>query len=240
MNFKKFFDAVGWIFFPKRCKYCGCVIEPDRALCSNCSNNLPEISDPVCGFCGHSKADCICKSRKSYYSSVFAPFYYENMIKTAVGRMKFRENPALCRDFAEDMYKVFLQKYADIDFDLICYVPFSPDKIKSRAFNQAELLAKHLSEKTGIKLSDSLCCLYNIKSQHRIDGADRKGNVFGAYGVVNGEEVKDKTVLLVDDIKTTGATLDECAKMLRLYGAEKVYAITFAVAKAQKNTTIDS
>ncbi len=232
MNFKKAIDGVSSVFFPKRCRYCGRVIEPRYDLCENCKNNLPVISDPVCGLCGHSKEDCVCKKIKSHYSSVYAPFYYEDMIKTAVGRMKFRENPALCSDFAEDMYKVFLQKYADIDFDIICYVPFSPDKMKKRAFNQSELLAKQLSEKTGIALCGAVRCLFDIKSQHSVDGIHRKGNVFGAYGIENENEVKGKTVLLVDDVKTTGATLNECAKMLRIYGAEKVYALTFAVAKA--------
>ena len=240
MNLKDILSELSYIFFPKRCRYCGQVIKPQNDLCDKCSKDLPEITDPVCDLCGHNKSDCVCKRKKKYYSSIYAPFYYEDMIKTAVSRMKFRENPALCRDFAEDMYKVFLQKYSDIDFELICYIPFSPSKAKKRSFNQAEILAKHLSELTGIELSDTLCCLFDIKSQHFLGGADRKGNVFGAYGLSDENAVRDKTVLLVDDIKTTGATLDECAKMLSLYGAKQVYALTFAIAKAPEKTDSDS
>lgn len=240
MNYKELSEKVSYIFFPKRCKYCGRVIVPKDDLCEDCKTALPIINEPVCRYCGCSKEDCSCNKKKNYYSEIVAPFYYEGAIKSAVNRMKFKSNALICKTMADDMYKVFLREYKDIDFDFICFVPFSPSNIKSKEFNQSEVIAKLLSEKTGIGVTDALCCLFDIKSQHFLKGDGRRGNVVGAYDIKQNFSVEGKTVLLVDDIKTTGSTLDECAKMLRIYGAEKVYAITFAITKMHGKTNVDS
>lgn len=235
MIFKDILERILYIFFPRRCRYCGKVVVPSEELCPECRKHLPYISGEICSFCGYTKEDCCCNRKRSYYDAVAAPFYYEGAVKTAVRRMKFKNNPTLCKPMAEDMFGVIEREYKDIKFDMICFVPFSTEKQRKREFNQSEVLADSLSEKLGVQKEAALVCLFDVSPQHSLDSFRRKGNVFGIFDVNPGVSVEGRTVLLVDDIKTTGATLDECAKMLKMHGAQKVYAITFAVAKLNKN-----
>lgn len=227
------------VFFPKRCRYCGGLIRYCETLCPSCKSGLPTIEPPVCPDCGMSKSDCDCKGRKHWYNSVFGAFYYEGPIRKAVSRMKFNEKKFICKTMAEDMYGVFLREYAQSGFDYICFVPFTKSKKRKRDFNQAEVLAHELSVLTGIPVLDALECIYDTPPQHSLSSVYRTGNVFGIYEVKDENSVKNKKLLLVDDIKTTGASLNECAKMLRLYEAESVSCITFAVASGKKNS-VDS
>lgn len=234
MNIKLLWDRMLCVFFPRRCKYCGEVIEPKEKVCEHCKTSLPAINPPICPFCGHSKSDCSCKNKKNYYSSVVAPFYYEGAIVKAVDRMKFHSHSYLCKMFAEDMENTRVSQYAEVDFDFITFVPFSKRDEKQRDFNHSRLLAEELSVLSGIECVDALTKIYDVPTQHTLGSDARKGNVFGVYEVKTKDVVKDKTILLVDDIKTTGATLDECAKMLKLGGAQEVRALTFAVTKHRK------
>lgn len=231
MKTKALIEKISYIFFPKRCRYCGKLITPDRILCDACENNLPVINTPICKNCGYNKKDCNCKKRKEYYKSIAAPFYYEGAIKAVINRMKFKENPLICEILAEDMLKVIKREYGDIHFDMIFFVPFSDENLKKRRFNHSQLIARKIGESLGVEVVDGLYCINNIKSQHSLSGFERRGNVFGAYELKSDAFVTDKTILLVDDIKTTGSTLSECAKILKIRGANEVYAITFAISK---------
>ncbi len=228
-------DKLLCAFFPRRCKYCGEVILPEEELCEACKAYLPETEEPVCFYCGHSKEDCKCKKHKHYYDKIAAPFYYEGAIVKAVDRLKFRQKPFLSEAYAEDMVNTIDKLYSEVKFDGVCCIPFSNQDRRRREFNQSELLARHISEKTGIELLNVLVKNYETSTQHMLKSSGRRGNVFAAFDVENPEIIKGKRILLVDDIKTTGATLDECAKMLKIYGADEVYAICFAVAKKKQN-----
>lgn len=234
MNFKDFADRALCILFPRRCRYCGEVIEPREMLCDGCKKNLPRITEPVCLLCGCSRADCVCKSKKNFYDAVTAPFYYEGAIVKAIDRMKFHDKAFMADVLGEDMLKTVNAVYSDKHFDLVCFVPFSKTDKKSREFNHSELLAHKIADGLKLKCADIIEKIYDVPTQHSLGSEERKGNVFGIFDVTDAERVKDKTVLLVDDIKTTGATLNECAKMLKLSGAKEVLCVTFAVTKKRK------
>lgn len=234
MTFKLVADRVLSVFFPKRCRYCGEVIVPQNSLCESCENNLPVIEKPICPLCGYSKNDCFCKSKKHYYDSVVAPFYYENAITKAIDRMKFQGKSFMCDVLAADMAKTVSEEYGDIVFDYICFIPFSNSEKREREFNHSQLIAEKISELTDIECIDAISQIYEVPSQHSLGSNERKGNVFGIYEINEPQKVNDKNILLVDDIKTTGSTLDECAKMLKLAGAQTVRCVTFAVTKKKK------
>ena len=106
---------------------------------------------------------------------------------------------------------------------------------KDRGYNQCELLAKGISENTGINYKNGvLVKLYETDKQHGLKLFMRKGNLSGVFDVKNPSEVEGKTVLICDDISTTGETLNECAKMLWLYGAAEIYGISLALTKREK------
>lgn len=125
-----------------------------------------------------------------------------------------------------------------VNFDFICFVPFTKLQKIRRNFNQSELLAEHIAKLLEIPLKDVLIKLFETESQHKKSIRNRSGNVFGVYDVKENADVKGKTVLLVDDIKTTGATLNECAWILKIRGAKEVYCVTAALTGKEKKETI--
>ena len=231
MNKEERKETILSVFFPRRCKYCGAVIRAKDELCKSCRKSLPRVEKPVCFKCGRSKTDCKCKAKSAYYDRIIAPFYYTAAIETAVSRMKFHHIAFLCKGYAEDMALQIRENYEDAHYDFVCFVPFSQRDNKKRPFNQSEFLARHISEALGVELCDSLVRLYDTETQHGLNSRLRTGNVFGVYDVKDGCFFEGKSVLLVDDIKTTGSTLNECAKMLKIHGAQRVDCVSFAVAK---------
>lgn len=223
--------------FPRRCIYCGKVIVPERQICEDCETNLPRISAPICPLCGHAKEDCVCKQKKHKFKAICAPFYYEEAIVQAIHRLKFESKDFLAEPFASDMAECVRREYADIAFDAVAFVPFTKRQMRLREWNPSETLAKALAEQLNLPLEPMLVKLYETKAQHTLESRARTGNVFGVFDVADANAVAGKTVLLVDDIKTTGATLHECAKMLMLADAKAVYACTFAVTKRKSEDT---
>ena len=224
--------------FPRRCKYCGKVIKPERTVCSDCEQ-LPEIKDPVCMHCGCNEKDCVCKKKSHFYEMAGAPFYYEGAIKKAVGRFKFKGIYYLSDSFAQDMAKTLENRLGEREYDYITFIPFSKKQKRRREFNCSELLARSLSEITGIECRELLKRIFDTDRQHLTGTVTRKGNVFGVYEVVDKNEVKGKKILIIDDIKTSGATVDECAKMLRFRGAQYVDCLTFAITKSKQDIDTD-
>lgn len=218
--------------FPKRCKICGCVIELDECLCDKCKK-LKMISSPRCELCGYEKSDCCCGKHKNEYKQIVAPFYYENTVVIGVHNFKENSMPFLANEYAEYMLSAINECYSDIDFDFITFVPLRRVKKHIRGFNQSELLANKLSQELSVPCVDILDKVRYTGVQHKKSAKERKVSAFGAYDVKKKykDSLDGKVILLVDDVKTTGSTLNECAKMLKIYGAKEVYASIFALAK---------
>lgn len=230
----KLLELLSICLFPRRCKLCGDMVEFDKEYCDRCNGKVEFIGEPVCLFCGNSKADCTCKEKKHFYKSVIAPFYYENRVKHAVNNFKFFKYTCMSNEMAESMKLCFEEHYSKISFDCVTDVPLHRKSLRKRGFNQSQLLAKDLALKLNLEYKSILKKVVDNNIQHKESAKNRKMNVYGAYDLKKGVNVDGKTILLVDDIKTTGATLNECAKMLLLGGAEEVYAITYSVTKSKK------
>ncbi len=228
-----------WLLLSSHCDYCGKLLEEGKNLCEECEKELPRITGKRCRRCGAGRDRCSCRGRKVQYDAVISPFYYEKGIKECIRRLKFKGRDYAARVLARDMYLCFLEEYKDIDFDFITYVPFTSAQKISRLYNQSELLAQRLSELTSIPCEDVMVKLFDTGSQHSTGRKLRRGNVFGVYDVREKASVESKTILLVDDVRTTGATLSECAAILKIRGAGAVYCITAAVTAAQKTPGID-
>lgn len=219
---------IGDFFFTRRCSICGEVVELDDTLCSSC-NSVKRIELPRCQYCGVAKERCSCKKNKNEYTRIAAPFYYEDSIAKAVNRCKNSNMPFLAKEFARQMLSCIKQEYSDIEFDYITFIPMSNIDLLKRGFNQSELIAKELSDLAGVECRALLKKIRRTKPQKEQSAKDRLVNVYGAFDLTDREAVKDKTVLIVDDVKTTGSTLNECSKMLKIYGAKAIYALAFAI-----------
>ena len=203
----------------------------NRVYCDECQPKMPYITGERCDYCGESKADCSCKKHKHHYLRIVSPFYYESGARNAL--LKLKRYPVYAEGLADECVKVIEECYSDIEFDLITSVPLNKRRKRLNGFNQSEVLAKRISDKTGVEYSPVLRTVFETKSQHKLKSLFRAGNVRGIYDKIKGKTVAGKTVLLVDDIKTSGATLNECALILRLYDAEEVFAMAGAVAKGK-------
>lgn len=217
-------------FIPDRCRICGEVVELDTEFCSDCKS-LPEIPSPLCKSCGANVNDCNCKKHKNEYKQVIAPYYYRDSIVKGIHNFKENNMPFLADSFVAEMADCFNKNYADIDFDCIAFVPCRPFKHRVRGFNQSELLAEKLSVVLNIPVENILNKIAYSGVQHHKTAQQRRADIFGVFDVDDAYKTKltDKTILLIDDVKTTGSTLNECAKMLKIYGAKSVYALTFAI-----------
>ena len=231
---KRFYDRILWLIFINRCPYCNKPLEKDEAICKECAESLPVIKGKKCKYCGAEKSRCNCKKHKLSYEGRTAPFYYEDCIKKSVIRLKFSGRLVLGKTLAKDMATAVKEDFGDKKFDFICCVPFTNWQKINRKYNQSEVLAENLSKELKIPLCNIMVKLFETKSQHKMNTRERKGNVFGVYDVKNGINVRGKTILLVDDVKTSGSTLDDCAAILKIRGASEVYCVTAAIAGVKK------
>ncbi|MDE5985444.1 MAG: ComF family protein [Eubacterium sp.] len=220
------------VLFPNRCSICGEVIELDTQLCDNCTE-LPVIEPPLCEFCGSSKEACNCKKRKNEFKQIAAPYYYTDSIVIAIHRFKNSDMPFLAKRLGEDVAKCVIGNYGNIDFDMITFVPLRHFRECKRGYNQSELLADIVSDKINVEVFNLLVKVRYTGVQHHKKAAQRAADVFGSYDVIDEykNQLDGKTILLIDDVKTTGSTLNECAKMLKIYGANSVYCAAVAVTK---------
>lgn len=221
-------------FYPERCCCCGKVIACGEIICRRCHEDLIAINPPVCSFCGRSKADCGCHQHQRHTQRCVAPFYYQGSAKKALMRLKFNNKIASAELLILGMTETIQREYKDVQFDFIVPVPVSVKTKEKRGYNQSALLAKGLSKKLDLPWNETLLKLWDTQPQRELPAYRRSGNVLGAFDIDGKVDINDKTVLLVDDINTTGSTLNECAKILKIHGANEVYAVTAAASYLSK------
>lgn len=229
------------VLFPPRCLCCGTPVESGQALCPSCEERMERIEAPYCVYCGTSLPDCTCPKRDHAYNEVAAPFYYEAGARDILLQLKYGGKEDGAKYLAEEMGKTLRDRYFGIHFDLLTCVPTSTERIVRRGYNQAESLARQLREDpesgflTGAKRDFSLLQKRPTRQmQHFLGASGRRANIQNAFCLRSGREVSGKTILLIDDIVTTGATAQECATILKLAGAKDVYVGCAAVTRKKK------
>lgn len=218
-------------FFPNVCASCKTIIDKDEFLCDYCFSMLeyPNFEN-VCSKCGCERQDCQCKDRKFYFDFLASPYYNVTVAQKAMYSFKFGRNISFADFFAQKMALAVKQSFFDMQFDCVTFVPMTQNSKRARGFNQSEILAEHIGEILAIPLErDLLYSRRKKRPQHKIPIEKRFANVKDVYK--SAASIKGKTILLVDDIKTTGATLNECAKALKKAGATQVYCVTGLIGK---------
>lgn len=213
------------ILFPPKCIFCGCVLETGRKLhiCRSCYNKIPFASGDVIRSGRQQDGGCDC---------AVCIFRYTGIVKDALIRFKFFDKPGYYRTFARMLSGKLSETMGLKSFDFIVSVPLHKERQRSRGYNQAQLIAGELSRETGIPEYQYLLLREkNTKVQSLLPGREREQNVRGAFKINNGSRVKGKTVLLVDDVLTTGSTVDECSRALKEAGAISVVAAVLATGK---------
>lgn len=234
IQWKPLMHRVLTFVLPKRCVFCDTVIEPDRFFCETCASKRSFVIPPICPYCGQGKQQCGCQKHRLAFDKVVAAFYYETAARDGILRLKRYDDPDAIEYFAMQLHQVVLREYSHEPIDMITFVPMTRRALRNREYNQGRLLARALGKRLNIPVKTLLTKLYETRPQKELNIESRSGNLLGVFDVT--ETVRDKTILLVDDVMTTGATLHECAKMLKIHGAKRVLAVTVAVRKFEKRT----
>ncbi len=218
------------LLFPSRCIFCGRIIGEDKLICADCLADDIVVKGKVCSLCGVGMEYCRCGRRKHHYARRIACVYYKNSVCRGVARFKFYRHTMLAEPYGTLMAENIKSKYSSVSFDGVMAVPMHWSKRIMRGYNGVDLLARRVSEQLSLPIIEGvLFRRFSLKNQKDMKSFSlRAANILDAFYVKEREKIKGKTILLLDDVCTSGATLDECAKMLRLYGAKKVYACTLA------------
>ena len=236
---KKIFTFILDWFFPPRCALCDEVIaRVDKPLCPHCrACTQPRIEEKRCKRCGRGKEQCACKITTLLSDGIAAPFYYKDTVQDAILRYKKVEDAVRTAYFSDELIQTAYLAYADKEIDMVTAVPMHPRSEAKRGFDQVKPVAKAVAKTLHVPFATLLKKSIYTKPQKTQYGAARAANLLGAFDVINGVSIKDKQILLIDDVATTAATTNECAKMLKIYGAKAVYVLTAAVSENKKKET---
>lgn len=223
------------LLFPQvRCFSCGepRAITPGSALCDACTARLKELRIPeqACPHCcslvksGHACQYCA-DGGMQYLDAAYSPFMYREIAKELVVRLKFGPFELAAAPLAAAM----AGQVSGLAFDALVPVPLSRSGERERGVNQSRVLCALISEQTGLPVLDVLKKTRHTKRQSSLPGAARPANVKGAFAAR--ERADGLRILLVDDVRTTGSTARECARVLREAGAASVSLLTATVAQ---------
>jgi competence protein ComFC len=233
-------DALSSVVFAAPCRICGEALTTASRIpiCTNCLKSFERISEPMCLVCGHPFASPVaaqavrplcrlCRSGTYAFDRARSYAVYSDALFEAIILMKYEEVTRLGRWFADRLAQLDDFSAESWRPDTVVPVPLHPERWRERGYNQAELIARPLANHLKIPLNEHL--LVRTKSrppQLLLSRSQRWKSVRGAYAIPEGRRVDKLRILLVDDVLTTGATLDSCARALKKAGAAQVLALT--------------
>jgi len=214
--------------FPQWCVGCG---KEGVFLCASCLRALPRIAPPLCPRCGRPQlSDMLCSACAVWQAEIDgirSPFQFDGAIRQAVYQMKYQNVRVLARPLAE-----LMGDYLGVNplpAEILVPVPLHQKRLRERGFNQSALLAQELGKLTDLAVEEG--CL--IRTRHSTPQArtssvdERRRSVADAFAC-RGEKLQGKQILLIDDVSTSGATLDACALKLKASGAKSVWGLVLA------------
>ena len=218
------------LVLPVHCLGCG---QQGEIICTSCFSTLPLLERPFCDICADPGVVGLCRSCRgpdrsssSFLSGIRAPFLMEGLVREAVHCFKYR-NCRVAAPCLGGQMSIYLDANP-LPGDVLVPVPLHPKKLRERGYNQAELLARELSKGTGLKVETGfLARTRNTAPQARSgDGSMRQRNVDRAFECRG--DAQGVSCILVDDVCTTGSTLNACAEALAAAGASSIWALTLA------------
>jgi ComF family protein len=216
------------LFFPKRCVGCG---REGSFICPSCLRTAKRILPPICPHCGRPQPGGTlcpsCISRQFDIDGIRSPFRFEGVIREAIHQLKYRNLRDISSILAGLMCS-YLQRYP-VPGDILVPVPIHPKRLRERGYNQTVLLAKEIGKIAKLEIAED--CLIRTKytvSQAKTDSVQqRHKNVSGAF-ICRDTSLLDRNVLLIDDVSTSGATINACARSLKASGAASVWGLVVA------------
>ncbi len=229
------------IIFPPKCIFCNEILSPgtEIEICKTCSKKNSVIQGSVCNQCGQPihvsdvQEKCFdCSRSKQYFKQGISIYEYRGKVKKAMVHFKFFGKKRYAVTFGKLMSDKIKQMTNWPEFDIIIYVPLHKTQLRKRGYNQAKLLAKELAQELNVPLRINIIRKDRQAShQRKLNRFQRQMNMRNTFEVDPNVSIEGLTVLLVDDIYTTGATMNECARIMIKAGAKQVYIVTAAIGK---------
>lgn len=217
------FEKILEIIYPRKCAICKSLISEDYT-CKKCKKNLEYI-------CINDKID---KVENKYFDFLICSYFYSSIIREKILDFKFKNKKYLYKFLANKLLDN-LKKHSNT-FDIIIPVPISLKRFFERGYNQSSLIAKFLSKSLNKPVGKFILIkTKNNKKQSILGIKEREANVKNTYQVFNANIISGKNLLLIDDIYTTGATVNECSKILKQNGAKNIIVATIAKAELNKH-----
>lgn len=223
-------------FYPRVCPGCGQVSDrPGRHLCWSCFSRIELHTRSLCERCGcfaeghveHAFVCGACRGTKPAFDRARSAGRFAGVLREQIHQFKYGQALWLKPDLCDLLHGCLTAHFTPEAIDAVVPVPLHPVRARERSYNQAALLARELARRIGRRYEGrALVRTHPTETQTLLDAAHRRKNVQGAFGVERPAWVRRRCVLLVDDVMTTGATLDECARVLKKAGARMVWAVT--------------
>lgn len=232
------------LIYPRRCPICREIILPKgNYLCRACRKKVTLVKQPSCMKCGKPLAimeqeccyDCI--RHAHHYKRGFAVYVYDDVMRQSLGDFKFRGKKEYADFFAQEIVSHYGARIRQIGIDYLVPVPLHPAKQRARGYNQAEILARKIGEALFIPVIPNLLKRNrNTTPQKTLDDKERLKNLRRAFSFGEGldlsdEEKRNRKIMLVDDIYTTGSTIEACTNVLNKQGITNVYFVTVSIGR---------
>jgi ComF family protein len=226
--YRNFWVGIDWLF-PPVCGGCG---RPGTRWCQDCQKKVQVIDEPVCNACGlpqtHSGLCERCEEKRPSFELLRSWTVFEEPVRKALHRLKYRRDIGLGEALSTQMSGFVAQLGWPVD--MLIPIPLGKRRLKERGYNQVAMVAMPLSIQLGLDYHPvALARARETRSQVGLSAVERHKNVQGAF-FADGMKVSGRSILLMDDVSTTGATLSSAAEALLTSGAREVYAVTIARA----------
>ena len=235
MNIKKIWECFLNLLFPRRCAVCDGILQETKAgICPECRRKLVYIREPRCRKCGKQLLDeeeeyCAgCKGNQKNFDRGIVLFAYNDAMKKSIYRFKYANRREYSRFYAAEICRCLGKEIARFSADAIVPVPLHKKRQKKRGYNQAELIAAQVGQHMGIPVKTRLLIRSkNTKALKKMRRTERENNLKKAFKIWE-NDVKLDTVIIIDDILTTGSTINEISGVLKEAGIKKVYFVALS------------
>jgi ComF family protein len=236
LDIKKIFAQAVNIIFPAKCVICNSLTAEVMSLCTDCWKNIEFITDPQCGLCGFPFdfdmgegilcATCNCTS--PFFDKALSIFKYSNYSKSLILKLKYNDQLHIAHFLAKLISERLHNLY---EYRVIIPVPLHVKKMRKRLFNQSAIIASHVAKISKLDfLPNSLIKKRNDTPQNKLNRERRKTNILNSFSVAEESKkfIQGKNIILIDDVYTTGSTVNECSKTLKKAGCGKILVATAA------------
>ncbi|OGF63860.1 MAG: hypothetical protein A2Y62_18930 [Candidatus Fischerbacteria bacterium RBG_13_37_8] len=236
---RTFLSAIGSVIFPVSCCLCDVYLN-NQAICDRCWSKVLIIDEPYCIRCSKPflnplllpYADSLlcedCQEHPIYFKKCRSLAIYQDEFIHIIHKFKFANKPYLGNNLGERLAHLLLEEVDFQGIDLIIAVPLEKSRERKRGYNQSWLIAKYASKFLGIPVLRSVLGRHKGIPQSNLSMRERRKNIRGSFFIKRGAGIKGKRILLIDDVFTTGSTVNECSRILRHAGAREVLVATLA------------